>query len=298
MKMNIIEEIKTSFKSGTYLTRLIYINVAVFLALHIVIIFLFLLNKAYLSTNILSFFAVPAEGHSLVSRPWTPISYMFLHKDFFHLLFNLLWLYWFGKIFLQYIDNKSLLAVYLLGGLAGAAFFIISYNILPVLHVSLNGAIALGASAAVMAVVMAIAFYAPEHNLYLMFLGPVKIIWIALIGFVLSSVIDFSVNTGGKIAHMGGALTGYYFAVKYKQGKNITIGFQKILDKLFTLFRRNYKRKMKVTHKRPFNDLEYNTRKVEKQKEIDRILDKISSKGYDSLSAEEKETLFKSGNNK
>lgn len=294
--MNIYEEIKNSFKSGNYLTRLIYINVSVFLLLHLVIIFLFLLNKADLSADFLKLFAVPAKGKILLSRPWTLITYMFLHKDFFHLLFNILWLFWFGKIFLQYIDNKSFLAIYLLGGFAGAIFFIVSYNIIPVLNEDLDGAIAIGASAAVMAIVMAIAFYAPEHSLYLLFLGPVKIIWIALAGFILSSVIDFSVNTGGKIAHIGGALTGYYFAVNYKKGKNISIGFQKILDKLFVLFRRKPKQRMKVSYKKTSSDIEYNTQKVEKQKEIDRILDKISSKGYDSLSSDEKKTLFKSGN--
>lgn len=295
--MNIIDDIKNSFKSGTYLTRIIYINIGVFLLLHILIIFLFLLNKSHATTDILRFFAVPAEKSVLLKRPWTIISYMFLHKDFFHLLFNLLWLYWFGKIFLQYIDNRTFLAVYLLGGLAGAVFFIVSYNIFPVLNNQLDGVIALGASAAVMAIAMSIAFYEPDYHIHLLFFGPVKIIWIAVAGFVISSVIDFSVNTGGKIAHIGGALTGYYFAIKFKQGKNITIWFQKILDLLFTLFRRREKRKMKVTHKRPMTDMEYNTRIKMRQKEIDKILDKISAKGYESLSAEEKETLFKAGKN-
>ena len=143
--MNIIEEIKASFKTGNNLTRLIYINIGVFLALHLLIIFLFLFNKADLSYNVLSWLSVPADTSVLASRPWSVLSYMFLHKDFFHILFNLLWLYWFGKIFLLYMDEKSLLSVYLLGGFSGAFFFIAAYNLFPVLSTSLNGAMAMGA---------------------------------------------------------------------------------------------------------------------------------------------------------
>ena len=293
--MNIIEEIKASFKTGTTLTRLIYINVGVFLALHIFIIFLFLLNKPDASYNILRVLSVPADTSELLTRPWSVLSYMFLHKDFFHLLFNLLWLYWFGRIFLLYIDEKSLLSVYLLGGFSGAFFFIAAYNLFPVLSVNLNGAMAMGASAAVMAIVMAIAIYVPNHTIYLIFVGPVKIIWVALIGFILSSIVDFSVNTGGKIAHIGGALLGYYYARQYRQGIKITNWFERILDMLFSFFHRSTKRKMRVSHKKPVTDIEFNTRLVERQEELDRILDKISSKGYESLTTEEKETLFKSG---
>ena len=293
--MNIIEEIKASFKTGNNLTRLIYINIGVFLALHLLIIFLFLFNKADLSYNVLSWLSVPADTSVLASRPWSVLSYMFLHKDFFHILFNLLWLYWFGKIFLLYMDEKSLLSVYLLGGFSGAFFFIAAYNLFPVLSTSLNGAMAMGASAAVMAIVIAISAFVPNHTIYLIFVGPVKIIWVALIGFILSSIVDFSVNTGGKIAHIGGALLGYYFAIQYRQGKNITMWFERILDILFSFFRQKRRKKMRVSHKKPVNDIEYNTLVVERQDEIDRILDKISGKGYESLSAEEKEILFKSG---
>ena len=186
------------------------------------------------------------------------------------------------------------MSVYLLGGLCGAAFFIAAYNIFPVLSEDISASMALGASAAVMAVVVAIAAYAPHHTIYIVFIGPVKIIWVALAGFILSSIVDFSVNTGGKIAHIGGALLGYYFAVNYRKGENITLWFEKLMNTVLYWFRPR-KKKMKVTHRRPVTDLEYNTKVVEKQKEIDRILDKISGKGYNSLTAEEKATLFKSG---
>lgn len=293
--MNIVDEIKDSFKKGSHLTRMIYINIAVFLLINIFAIFLHLFSKNDLLYDAISFLAVPAEFSGLASKPWTLITYMFFHKDFFHLLFNLLWLYWFGKLFIEYIDEKRFLNVYLLGGLSGGAFFILSYNFFPGLKENLHGAIALGASASVMAVVVAIAAYVPQHKIYIVFIGPVRIAYIALAGFILSSVVDFSVNTGGKIAHIGGALMGYFFAMQYKEGRDVTQWFGRILDTIFVFFRSTGKKNMKVSYKKPATDIEYNSLKLEQQKEIDRILDKISGKGYNSLSKEEKEILFKSG---
>jgi membrane associated rhomboid family serine protease len=291
--MSIIDEIKDSFRNGTTLTKLIYLNLGVFLLLHAVIAILYISNAEDHVITILSWMAVPANLNTLLVRPWTILTYMFLHKDFFHILFNICWLYWFGKIFLVYLDQKKLLNLYILGGLAGALIFVISYNIFPVLRQQAPEAMALGASAAVMSIVIAIAAYAPNHSIYVIFLGPVKIIWIALISFFLSSIVDFSINTGGKIAHMGGALFGYLFILRYKQGKDITSWFSGIMDFIFSLFKR--REKIKVSYKRNGNDIEYNTDKVERQKEIDRILDKISKSGYESLTAQEKEKLFKFG---
>jgi len=291
--MNRADEIKDSFKNGTALTRLIYINIAVFLALHIAIIFLHLFSASDKLYTIIEWFAVPADLKTLLFKPWTVFTYMFLHKDFFHILFNLLWLFWFGKIFLTYLDEKRLLNVYLLGGISGALLYVISYNLVPSLNEQVPNSVAMGASAAVMAIVIATAAYAPNHTLYLVFVGPVKIIWLALIGFILSSVVDFSINTGGKIAHFGGALFGYFFILRYKQGKDISIWFTRIMDGIFSLFKS--RKRMKVSYKRTSNDYEYNAVKKEKQKNLDAILDKISKSGYDSLTKEEKETLFKMG---
>jgi membrane associated rhomboid family serine protease len=218
---------------------------------------------------------------------------MFLHKDFFHILFNLLWLYWFGKIFLAYLDEKRLLNVYLLGGISGALLYVFAYNAVPVLHEQSGISIAMGASAAVMAIVIATATFAPNHVVYIVFIGPVKIIWVAIVGFILSSLVDFSMNTGGKIAHIGGALFGYFFILQYKQGKDITRWFTIIMDGILSLLKPG--KRMRVTHKRTSVEFEYNAAKIEKQKNLDKILDKISKSGYDSLTKEEKETLFKMG---
>jgi len=296
--MSIIDEIKESFRKGTILHKLIYLNLGLFLAVQIVRIILILSNADDLFPGFINYLAVPANLEVLAVRPWTLITYMFLHVDFIHVLFNLLWLYWFGTVFIQELGLKKLLSTYLLGGLAGGILYVIFYNIFPVFEGVREGSIALGASASVMAVVVATATYQPERRMHLILIGPIKIIYIAMAMFILTSLVDFSTNTGGKIAHIGGALTGFLFAHYYKRGKDLTKGFDRIMDSIATWFKPG-KDNLKVTYKRsterkrPADDKEYNQQKVAKQKEIDQILDKISKAGYDSLTAREKEMLFK-----
>jgi len=295
--MSIIDEIKESFRKGTTLHKLIYLNLGLFLTVQIVRIILFLSNSYDLFDDFLNYMAVPANLDVLAKRPWTLVTYMFLHVDFIHILFNLLWLYWFGTVFIQGIGLKKLLSTYLLGGLAGGILYVIFYNIFPVFDQVRENSIALGASASVMAVVAATATYQPNNRMHLILIGPVKILYIALFMFIFTSLVDFSVNTGGKIAHIGGALMGFFIAYYYKQGKDITRGFERMMDRLATLFKPG-KQKMKVTHKRATDDIEYNRQKNDAQKEIDSILDKISKAGYNSLTAREKELLFKMGDKK
>ncbi|MFO7844030.1 MAG: rhomboid family intramembrane serine protease [Bacteroidales bacterium] len=288
--MGIADEIKQSFKSGSTLIKLLYINIAVFLAVKIVSVIFFLLS-AEQTFSIAHWFAVPADFSNLISKPWTIFTYMFLHVGFIHILFNMLWLYWFGIIFLSYFDEKKLLSLYLTGGLAGAALYILAFNIFPVFTDILPVSFALGASASVIAIVIAVSVYAPEHTIHLMFFGPVKLKYIAIITIVVDILSIASSNAGGHIAHLGGALYGYLFVQQYKKGKNINRGFDRFMDKLFTMFKP--KPKIKVTYKRPMTDIEYNKQKAKKQEEIDRILDKIAKTGYDSLTKKEKEILFK-----
>ena len=301
--MSIINEIKESFKKGTTLHKLIYLNLGLFLAVQIVRIVLFLSNSYDLFPEFQNYLAVPANLEVLAKRPWTLITYMFLHVDFIHILFNLLWLYWFGTIFVQELGLKKLLSTYLLGGLTGGIFYVIFYNLFPVFEGVRGESIALGASASVMAIVVAVATYQPNRKMQLVLIGPVKIIYIALAMFIFTSLVDFSVNTGGKIAHIGGALTGFLFAYYYRQGKDITLGFDRFMDKIATWFKPG-KDNLKVTYKRntgqkpPTDDLEYKHQKTHEQKEIDLILDKISKAGYDSLSSREKELLFKMSDKK
>jgi membrane associated rhomboid family serine protease len=271
--------------------------VGLFLAVQIVRIILYLGNAYDRFEPFLHYLAVPSNLEVLAHRPWTLVTYMFLHVDFIHILFNLLWLYWFGIVFIDELGLKKLFSTYLLGGLAGGILYVAFYNLFNVFEPVRANSIALGASASVMAVVVAVATYQPDRRMHLVFIGPVKIVYIAVFMFIFTSLVDFSVNSGGKIAHIGGAFTGFMIAYYYRRGKDITRGFDRMMDQIATWFKPGKKR-MKVTYKRPVDDMEYNRQKANEQKEIDHILDKISKGGYDSLTAEEKEMLFKMSHKK
>jgi len=294
--MGIWDDIKLTFRNGSNLTRLIYINIGVFVLITIIAGIGFLLNDQEVAVKALNIFSVPASLSALLARPWTLITYMFTHKDIWHILFNMLWLYSFGRIFLEYLDQRKLVAVYLLGGLSGAIVYIISFNVFPAFSGIVADSIAIGASASVMAVVIAIAAYVPDYTVQLFIFGRIKIKYLALAIFVLTSIMDFSVNSGGKLAHIGGALFGYLYILNLRRGHDIGKGFNSIIDFFATLFKP--RKKLKVTHKKVANEFEYNKIRVEHQKKINQILDKISKGGYDSLTKEEKETLFKESQQK
>jgi membrane associated rhomboid family serine protease len=294
--MTIASDIKGTFRQGSNLVKLIYINLAVFLVIGIVNVFVFfsgtILPQQY---NPAFWLSVPADLHQLLYRPWTVLTYMFTHENFLHILFNLLWLFWFGKIFMEYLDQKKLLSVYLLGGITGAVFYIAAFNLFPVFKPVLSQSLALGASASVLAIVMTISFYAPNHTLYLLFIGPVKLKYIAVFSLVLDVISIPAGNAGGHIAHIGGALFGILYATQYRRGKNIARWFDRMMDGLFSIFKPRPKMKVSYNKKKIVNEYDYNAEKIKKQTEIDRILDKISKSGYDSLTKQEKATLFNSG---
>lgn len=294
--MNIAEEIKQSFKKGSTLTKLIYINLGVFLIVNIILLIFFLMNRsAIISNPVVPWLAVPADLNELIRKPWTIITYMFLHESFLHILFNVLVLYWFGKIFLQFLDEKKLVGIYFLGGIFGALLYIIAFNIFPVFDSSLSKSITLGASASVVAIVVAISIYTPNYTLNLMFIGPVKLKYIALVLILLDITTIAYSNAGGHIAHLGGALFGWLYISQYKKGKDISKGLNNFLYGIFT-WKKSSKPKMKVKYSKPKTDMDYMAEKAKKQAVIDKILEKISKSGYDSLSKEEKATLFKESN--
>jgi len=294
--MGILDNLKQTYHRGSSLNKLIYINIAVFLAITIVSIIAFLLGNTLITTGAINLLSVPSSFGSLLLRPWTIITYMFTHKDIWHILFNMLWLYWFGTIFLEYLDQRKLVAVYLLGGLSGALVYVLSFNIFPAFKEVVSESVAIGASASVMAVVIAIAAYVPNYTINMLFIGRIKIIYVALVIFVLTSAVDFSVNSGGKLAHIGGALFGYLYTINLKKGRDTGKWINKIIDFFVTFFKP--RRKLKVTYKKPKNDYDYNRIKADRQAQINLILDKISKGGYDSLTREEKDLLFKESQNK
>jgi membrane associated rhomboid family serine protease len=288
--MDLISEIKSSFSKGSTLTKLIYINLGIYLLVLLfrIISFLFRLDPGIF--NLTDFLSVHSSPRLFLLRPWTVITYMFLHTAFWHILFNLLWLYWFGTIFLRFLTEKQLLSTYLLGGITGALVFVLSFNLFPVFQDSVEFSSALGASASVMAIIVAITVYTPNYQVYLILIGPVKIKYITLV-FILLDLVQLPLeNSGGHLAHLGGAVWGYLFIANLKKGKDITRRFDRIADSLFTRFQS--KKKMRVTYRNTNPDIEYNAAKREEQATIDLILEKISKSGYDSLSREEKDLLF------
>lgn len=291
---SVLEELKQNFIKGTALVKFIYVNVAVFLVYNLVYLLLFFWNQedtaAYYITQWL---AIPASLPALLLKPWTIISYMFYHQDIWHILFNMLFLYWFGNIFLMYFDSKKFTSIYFLGGILGGIFYLIAFNTLSVFKGGSDFSVLLGASASVMAIVFAISLYVPNFRVNMLFFGEVKLIYIALFTVVLDLIMIPKENPGGHIAHLGGALLGFLFVLQYRKGKDITRSFTKLIDFIGSLFK---PRKLKVAHKKPVNDMDYRKARVDAQKEIDRILDKISKGGYESLTKEEKETLFRMGN--
>jgi membrane associated rhomboid family serine protease len=295
--MGLWVDIKNSFRKGTSLNRLIYLNIGVFLVIAVLSIIGYLLVNQDIPDQVVRFLSVPSSPEMLITRPWTLITYMFTHREVLHILVNLLWLYWFGTIFLEYFDQKKLVAVYLLGGLSGALIYVLSYNIFPAFAALTGQSIPLlGASASVMAIVIAIAAYVPDYTVMLFLFGKVRIKYIAIVIFILTSLLDFSVNSGGKLAHIGGALFGYIFTLSFRQGRDITRWLNRLIDWFVTLFKPG--KKLKVTYKKPSDDREYNRVKVKNQEQINKILDKISKGGYDSLTKDEKETLFRESQNR
>ena len=285
-------KLRLRYKQGSVLLKLIYINVAVFIIIRLLAVFLTLFNLDTL--NFLSYVEVPSSLSVLLIRPWTLITYMFVHYEILHILFNMLWLYWFGVIFLQYFGEKQMGGLYILGGVAGAVFYIISYNVFP--YFSGHQGMMCGASASVIAIVVATAMRVPDYKVNLLFLGAISLKYIAIVTILIDLLSVTSGNGGGHIAHLGGACLGVLFMYRWKNGKDITRPVNRIIDYLATVFKPGTK--IKIKHKknrRPETDMEYRERKNRENNEIDAILDKIKKSGYNALSSDEKKRLFDAG---
>jgi membrane associated rhomboid family serine protease len=272
-----------TFKTSSKLYLLIAINVVVFLAINIpAVLEQLTMRSDLISSYTYEHLALPSYLPKLLTRFWTPLTYMFMHDGIFHILFNMLWLYWMGQIFEDFLGNKRIVGLYLLGGLAGAALYVASYNIFPAFTESgaLLTSSAVGASASVMAIIVAAATIVPEYTISLMFIGPVRLKWLVLIYVIIDFLGITGPNAGGEIAHLGGALIGFVY-VKQLQRGNDWIG------SISSLFKP--RRKLKVVS----NNRDKNANDTPRQEEVDRILDKISKTGYDNLSKQEKDILFR-----
>lgn len=300
------EDVKRSFQSGNTLTRLIYVNVAVFLLIKVIAVLGFLFQASWDAAQP---FTLPAALNHFIQRPWSIFSYMFLHVNFMHLFFNLLWLYFGGQIFLNFLSNRKLLSSYLLGGILGGFLYILAYNVFPVFQPYLQASVALGASAGVLAVLVAIATFVPNYTVRLFLLGEVQLKYIALISVVLDVISIPNGNAGGHIAHIGGALYGFFYASGLKRGQNSAEWFERIIDgvsntfngwfsarsPLRPVFRADSNRSAARGSRRSTSRSRSSAKgqgAEDAQQRVDAILDKIKASGYSSLTAEEKRFLF------
>lgn len=288
----IITELKEKYQKGNICLQLIYINVAVFVLVTVCGVLLQLFN--YSLDGGLSWLELPASFSRFIIQPWTLLTYMFMHAGFFHILFNMLWLYWFGKMFLLFFSAKHLRGVYLLGGICGGLLYMTVYNIFPYFQYMIEGSFLLGASASVLAIVAATAYREPNYPIPLLLLGTVRLKYLALIVIGMDLFFITSSNAGGHISHLGGALAGLWFAASLNKGRDITAWINRTLDTFTEFFSpRTRKPKMKIHYGgNRQKDYDYNARKKSQSDEIDRILDKLKKSGYESLTADEKKSLF------
>lgn len=297
--MAVIDTLKQRYSSASVLMRLIYINIAVFVVLRVVGLVSFLLTGN--SISLVQWVELPSNLLVFAHRPWTVITYMFSHYSVFHILFNMLWLYWLGRIFLEVFSQRQMVGLYVLGGLAGAALYLLAYNLLP--HLVMGQAMLIGASASVMAIVIAISVYRPDYQIGLLFIGTISLKWIAIATVFIDLISIEGANFGGHIAHIGGMLMGLWYALSIKRGHDITSWINSVIDSVVQLFRKN---KPSNPQRRAYNYHQSNQEKTATktsakanndsknadEERLDEILEKLKRSGYGALTDEEKEFLF------
>jgi membrane associated rhomboid family serine protease len=284
MNKGIFQDLKYKvFQSGDPSFLYIGINTIIFIVLALINLPVFLSGNGGLvyDSFIREYAGFPALISKLPERFYTILTYQFFHEGFFHLLFNMLWLYWLGRIFLDFLKPRQFHFIYLAGGFAGALIYLLAYNIFPVFAAATaSGATVIGSSASVMAIVVATATLVPDYGIRLLFFGDVKLKYLAIAYVVLDLIGLSSGNAGGSFAHLGGALLGFTYIKLLKNGTDWSAFFKR-------------KPKLRVVKNSNGGRNEKKNISVVDQKEIDAILDKISKSGYDKLTREEKETLFK-----
>ena len=290
---NFISDLKNGFKRGSISLQFIYINVGVFVVTTLVSVFLMLFNLS--NAGLFQVLELPAYVPNFLVQPWSLFTYMFLHADALHLLFNMLWLYWFGQLFLSIYSARHLRGLYILGGLCGGLLYMLAFNVFPYFQNHIYGSWLLGASASVLAIVVATAVREPEYRVNFMFVGAVRLKYVALFMVITDLLFMTSGNGGGHIAHLGGALAGWWFAASLRKGHDVTKWINNVFDWVNGGFRFKIparKPKMKATKGGKNADYDYNAQKKRQSEEIDRILDKLKKSGYSSLTTEEKKRLF------
>lgn len=317
MMNSIIQDLKYQYAKGDTIIRLVMLNVAIYIVMNLVYVPIYLFGGSPLAYSefIQNWLYLPSKPIQLLTRPWTLITYMFLHAGFFHILFNMLIMWWFGRILSDLIPDRKILPIYLLGGIAGGLLFVISFNIFPAFLQA--GIVPLvGASASVMAIVLATATLNPKGQMRFFLIGNVELQYVALF-FVLIDILQIPyTNPGGHVAHLGGALLGWFFIYQMRRGRDLAIPVENTIN--FIRGKKppkaRKKREPRMAYKKAHQASDSNPemsgnastysgfsrsfaqkyRNMSKQECVDAILDKIRQSGYDSLSEDEKSFLDKS----
>ncbi|WP_420317515.1 rhomboid family intramembrane serine protease [Ekhidna sp.] len=283
-------------KPNNAVVQIILINLIVFASARIFKVFFDISNATDTFFWVFRKLQLPADLGTLILQPWSLVTYFFTHYDFFHILFNMLFMFWFGRIIQEFLNSKRVISLYVLGGLAGGLLYIFIYNFVPFYADRVTESLMLGASAGVFAIVVGAAVFMPNYTFFLIFIGPVKIKYIAIFYVFMSFIGSTGSNAGGEIAHLGGALIGWLYISQLNKGSDMgswVISFIQFVKSMF-----KPQPKIKVTHRsgsrRPTQKASSRTSETSKtpQAEIDAILDKISDKGYESLTKDEKQKLF------
>jgi len=297
-----LNELKSFFRKKDMLSRLILINVVTFTVINVISLLFYLLNidQAFVQQNGISrlayYLSLPSDIFSFLLRPWSIITYMFVQEGVFHLFFNMLMLYVGGQIFNRFIGAEKLLSVYVISGIAGALMYMLTFNIFPAFGTLVNSSFAIGSSAAVLGIFIAAATYVPNLEMNFVILGNVKLKYIAILFIILDLLNIRNGNSGGHIAHIGGAIYGYFFAIQLKKNIDYSLLFNKYWQLVTGIFhKKGQKPHFQNVHrnrKRPITDEEYLKTKNKTQAEINTILEKIKKSGYESLTTIEKQRLF------
>ncbi len=287
------EEFRNAFnRPNNGHVQLIIINVVVFIVVGVLFVFTQIGGYENAFKIVHSQFLIPPTFAEFITRPWTIITYAFAHSltDIFHILFNMIALYWFGKLFVEYLGSDKLIALYVLGALAAATFYLLMFNTVPFYKEQSNFPGMVGASGAIYAIMVGAATLLPDYTFFLLFFGPVRIKYIAAIYILISFLGSVGANSGGNIAHLGGALMGFVYIKQLQAGVNWGGWITSVIDWIKNLFKPRVK--VKVTYRKAEPKEKSSSPKKASQEEIDAILDKISDRGYESLSKDEKEKLF------
>ncbi len=288
--MTLNQDIKSKLSRLNVLEKIVVVNIVVF----ILGLLLQLIDGTFKISSLI-WLELPSDFYDFILKPWSIITYAFVHYDFLHILFNMLWLYVIGQLFLNLFSSKLALNVYFLGAISGGLLFMLGYGLFP--QVFSTGNSLVGASASVRALLIFICAYLPYKEIRF-FTFNLKLWYFGLAIVILDVLGLFGTNAGGNLAHIGGAALGYFYAIQFQKGKDIGKGFERLMDAFVAYFKSSKKAPLKTVHKNKSKVGGYTKKDFDdfnNQKKIDVILDKISKSGYESLTSEEKEFLFRAG---